>query len=69
MTTDSRPRTYAPFTGFRDCPACGEMLFAAEHAAFVCADRVTLYWRCDTCDHAFQTGVDTRRGPSTRAAA
>ena len=69
MTTDSRLRTFARFMGFRDCPACGETLFAAEYAAFVSADRVTLHWRCDACDYVFRTRVDTRRDPSARAVA
>ena len=69
MTTNSRLRTSARFMGFRDCPACGETLFAAEYAAFVSADRITLHWRCDACDHVFQTRVDTRRDPSARVAA
>lgn len=69
MKTDSRVRTSASFMGFRDCPACRETLFAAEHAAFVSADQIILYWRCDACDHAFQTRVDMRRGPPARAAA
>jgi len=29
----------AQFMGFRDCPVCGETLFAAERAEFVCVDR------------------------------
>jgi ribosomal protein S27AE len=69
MTTDSRLRIFARFMGFRGCPACGEALFAAEHATFVSADRVILHWRCDACDHAFQTRVETQRDPSARAAA
>ena len=54
---------YVRFMGFRDCPACGEMLFAAEHAEFVCAGCVTLHWRCNSCDHMFSTNAtfETRR--------
>jgi hypothetical protein len=69
MTTDSRSRTVARFMGFRDCPACGETLFAAEHAAFVAVNYVTLFWCCDACEHVFPTDVETRRGPAARVAA
>jgi transposase-like protein len=69
MTTDSRLRRVGRFMGFRDCPACGEPLFAAEHAVFVCESYVTPSWRCDACDHVFQTPVDTQRDPAARAAA
>jgi ribosomal protein S27AE len=68
MTTSVRLESYVRFMGFRDCPACGEILFAAEHAEFVCADRVILRWRCDACDHAFQTTTNVGRDPSACAA-
>lgn len=54
MTT-ARLENYAHFMGFRACPVCGDILFAAEHAEFVRVDRMILHWRCDTCDHCFQT--------------
>jgi C4-type Zn-finger protein len=57
----------AQFMGFRDCPDCGETLFAAELAEFVCADRVVLHWRCDTCGHRFQT-IAAWQKPPARAA-
>ena len=64
MTMTAQFGRYAQFMGFRDCPACGATLFAAEHAEFVCTDRITLRWRCDACDHAFQTSADlARRAP------
>lgn len=68
MTKSTHLEDYVRFMGFRDCPACGEMLFAAERAEFVSAYRVTLRWRCDFCDHAFQTDVDARYSTSARAA-
>jgi C4-type Zn-finger protein len=61
MPTGSRLVAYARFMGFRDCPSCGETLFAAERAEFVCADRATLSWCCDTCGHAFKSDVDLRQ--------
>ncbi len=68
MTRSVHFGDHARFMGFRDCPACGETLFAAAHAEFVSADRVILQWRCDTCDHGFETIADTRRKPPARAA-
>ncbi len=41
--------------GLRNCPACGELLFAAVAATFVQATGVTLRWSCDYCDHRFET--------------
>jgi rubredoxin len=58
----------AQFMGFRDCPVCGETLFAAERAEFVCVDRVVLHWRCDGCGHEFRTIADMRRKPPAHAA-
>ena len=66
--TSVRPEDGARFMGFRACPACGETLFAAERAAFTCAGDIVLRWRCDTCDHAFETYAEAPRGPSARAA-
>ena len=54
MTTSARLESHPRFMGFRDCPACGETLFAAEHAEFICADHMILCWRCDACDHALR---------------
>jgi ribosomal protein S27AE len=68
MMTSARFENRARFMGFRDCPACGETLFAAEHAEFVCADHMILRWRCDACDHAFQTSANTGRDAPTRVA-
>ncbi|HWV51714.1 hypothetical protein [Pseudorhodoplanes sp.] len=51
------------FLGFRACPACGETLFAAEHGIFGGGDRITLHWRCDSCDHRFETGLVTIDSP------
>lgn len=66
--TSIRPEDRAPFMGFRDCPACGEALFAAEQATFACVGYIVLRWRCDACDHALQTYAEVPRGPSARAA-
>lgn len=60
MTSD-RLKSHARFMGFRDCPGCGETLFAAEHAEFICTDHMILRWRCDSCDHTFQTTAATQR--------
>jgi hypothetical protein len=68
MTTSARLESHARFMGFRDCPACGETLFAAEHAEFICADHMILCWRCDACDHAFQTAAAVGRAAPTHAA-
>jgi ribosomal protein S27AE len=62
MMTTARIENHARFMGFRDCPVCGETLFAAEHAEFVCADHMILRWRCDACDHSFQTTAAVARG-------
>lgn len=66
--TSARPENHAHFMGFRDCPVCGEILFAAEHAEFVHADHMILRWRCDVCDHCFQTTAAARRDAPTRVA-
>jgi rubredoxin len=69
MMMSARLENHARFMGFRDCPACGETLFAAEHAEFVCTDHMILGWRCDTCDHVFQTSANVGRvAASTRVA-
>jgi predicted RNA-binding Zn-ribbon protein involved in translation (DUF1610 family) len=62
MTRSVHLGNCARFMGFRDCPACGETLFAASRAEFVRADRVILQWRCDTCGYGFETIADTRGG-------
>ncbi len=69
MPMGSRLAKYARFMGFRDCPVCGETLFAAERAEYVCADHATLHWRCDTCGHAFKSDVELKHDYSTQAAA
>ena len=66
--TGNRAGNGAQFMGFRDCPFCGETLFAAERAEYVCEARVVLRWRCDACDLGFHTIADTRRKPPARAA-
>jgi hypothetical protein len=66
--TISRLEGHARFMGFRDCPGCGETLFAAEHAEFICTDHMILCWRCDACDHAFQTTAAVGRDVPTRVA-
>ena len=68
MTRSVHLGNCARFMGFRDCPACGETLFAASRAEFVRADRVILQWRCDTCGYGFETIADTRGKPPARAA-
>jgi len=39
---------------FCDCPNCFETIYAAESATAVSAG-LEFRWRCDLCDHAFQT--------------
>ena len=40
------------------CPKCGEPLMAAEYPEFSecrSGDEIRNYWRCDSCDHRFDT--------------
>ena len=42
------------------CPKCGEPLMAAEYPEFSecrSGDEIRNYWRCDSCDHRFDTVV------------
>ena len=42
------------FLAMKDCPNCNETIFAAEGATLVPA-AVQFRWRCDLCDHVFET--------------
>jgi transcriptional regulator NrdR family protein len=44
----------AYYLAFQKCPNCRETIFAAEGAALLTA-AVKYKWRCDLCDHQFQT--------------
>lgn len=42
------------------CPKCGEPMMAAEYPEFsTChgGDQIRNFWRCDGCDHRFDTVV------------
>lgn len=66
MTMSDAGRS-ARFMGFRECPACGETLFAAERATFVYVGKVTLHWRCDACSLQFTTDADVPISSSSLA--
>jgi hypothetical protein len=42
------------FLAMKQCPKCNETIFAAEGATLV-PSAVEFNWRCDLCDHVFQT--------------
>jgi hypothetical protein len=42
------------FLALKECPKCKETIFAAEGATLV-PSAVAFSWRCDLCDHVFQT--------------
>ena len=42
------------FLATKQCPKCHEMIFAAEGATLV-PSAVEFHWRCDLCDHVFET--------------
>lgn len=67
MAMSTRVKSHMHFMGIRDCPECGDVLFAAERAEFVSAERIILWWRCDSCDHVFQTSEKLPPDPSARA--
>jgi transposase-like protein len=52
-------RSEATFTpGIRPvCPRCGDTLYASVNAAFLGRGQIFHTWRCETCDHEFNTAV------------
>jgi hypothetical protein len=55
MMSTLQLRKVPRFMGLRNCPACGELLFAADAATFTQTTGITLRWSCDSCDHSFET--------------
>ena len=44
----------AYFLALKECPKCHETIFAADGATLV-PSAVEFSWRCDLCNHVFQT--------------
>jgi hypothetical protein len=42
------------FLALKECPKCHETIFAAKGATLA-PSAVEFHWRCDLCDHVFQT--------------
>jgi hypothetical protein len=55
MTSTLQLRKVRRLMGFRRCPACDRLLFAAEAAALTKPGDIVLRWSCDACDHTFKT--------------
>jgi len=48
------------YFGRPSCPKCGELLMAAENPEFTecrSGDEIRNFWRCESCDHRFDTVV------------
>jgi predicted nucleic acid-binding Zn ribbon protein len=55
QTFEKSPPTY--FLACETCPACREMVFAAEGAELT-DDAIKYRWTCDLCGHAFTTQAE-----------
>jgi transcription elongation factor Elf1 len=40
-----------------ECARCGDPLFVSEWSEHVDADNIRHLWRCESCDHVFETTV------------
>lgn len=52
------PYAHERYLGRPSCPHCGEVAIAAEATAYARDGRARHSWRCDGCDHTFETEVE-----------